>query len=96
MLNTMSRWLAGTPRRMVQGGLSMFFAGGAALFLGLLARLGDSAADAMLAERYPDLPTWFVPEGPAGYAVAATMVCWGVWAMGSGLRLAREASSRRR
>ena len=96
MLNTMSQWFAGTPRRLVQGGLSMFFAGTAAMLLGAAGPGGCGRAPSMLADRYPDLPTWFVPEGPVGYAAAATMVCWGVWAMGSGLRMAREAAGARR
>jgi hypothetical protein len=90
MLDTMTQWFAGAPRRLVQAGFSMFLAGGVGMLLAMLARLGGDDV-AALALRYPDLPTWFVPEGPAGYTVAALMVCWGVWAMGSGLRLAREA-----
>jgi hypothetical protein len=95
MFETLTQWFPATPRRLVQAGFAMFLAGGAAMFLALLARLG--AGDlGPLAERFPQLPTWFVPESPAGYTVAAMMVCWGVWAMGSGLRLAREAGTARR
>ena len=95
MLDTMTQWFAGTPRRLVQAGFSMFLAGACGMFLAVLAQLGGDGMGA-LAARYPDLPTWFVPEGPAGYTTAALMVCWGVWAMGSGLRLAREAGTGRR
>lgn len=95
MLDTMTQWVAGTPRRLVQAGFWIFLAGGAAMFLAVLARLGGDDV-AALALRYPDLPTWFVPEGPAGYTTATLMVCWGVWAMGAGLRLAREAAAGRR
>lgn len=35
---------------------------------------------------HDELPTWFVPESPAGYTVATLMVCWGIWAMGAGLQ----------
>lgn len=91
MLNTMSQW-AGSPRRMVQAGLAMFFGGTVALLLGLVAQLREDPS-LLLAERFPDLPTWWVPEGPAGYAIATTMVCWGVWALGSALRPAREADA---
>ena len=94
MFETLTQWFPATPRRLVQAGLAMFFAGGAALFLALLAGLGGDGV-AILGERYPDLPTWFVPEGPAGYTLATMMVCWGIWAMGSGLRLARGAGIRR-
>ena len=95
MLNTMTQWFAGAPRRLVQGGLSMFFAGGAALLAGLVAQVVDAQAGVALAQRFPEMPTWFVPEGPAGYTLAASLVCWGVWAMGSGLRLARAANTGR-
>lgn len=88
MLDTLTRW-AGTPRRMVQAGLASFFGGTAALLLALLAQLRADPS-VLLADRYPDLPTWWVPEGPAGYAIATTMVCWGVWAMGSALRPSRD------
>jgi len=95
MFDTLTQWFPATPRRLVQAGLAMFFAGGAAMFLALLARLGGEGL-AALGERFPELPTWLVPESPAGYTAAAMMVCWGVWAMGAGLRLAREAGSARR
>jgi hypothetical protein len=94
MFQTLTQWFPATPRRLVQAGFAMFFTGGAALFLALLAGLGGSNVGA-LGDRYPDLPTWLVPEGPAGYTTACMMVCWGVWAMGSGLRLAREAGAAR-
>ena len=78
-------------RRRVQAGLWMFFAGAIGLFAGLLAQLD---AQRSLAERFPDWPTWFVPESPAGFTAAALMVCWGVWALGDALRLARERAGR--
>ena len=77
-------------RRRVQAGLWMFFTGTIALLFALVAQLGAQAQAAPLAERFPSLPTWFVPESPAGYTAALMMVCWGVWALGQGLRSARE------
>lgn len=70
----------------------MFFAGALALLCAAAAQLGSAAAPAgtALATRYPDLPTWFVPETALGFTLAASLVCWGVWAMGAGLRLARH------
>lgn len=88
MFDSMLQWLAPTQRRMVQAGLASFFGGTVALLLALLAQLREDPT-VLLADRFPNLPTWWVPEGPAGYAIATTMVCWGVWAMGSGLRLPR-------
>ena len=93
MLNNIAAPVPVAARRRVQAGLWMFFAGAVGLFLGMLAQLGDPRAiPQALADRFPSLPTWFVPESPAGYTAAALMVCWGVWALGSGLRLAREGT----
>ena len=84
-------------RRRVQAGLGMFLAGTVALFAGVLAQMDGTAHGpaAALADRFPGWPTWFVPESPAGYTVASMMVCWGVWALGSGLRMARERAAAR-
>ena len=83
-------------RRSVQAGLWMFFAGTILLLSSLLAQVGAAGSTpATLADRFPGWPTWFVPESAAGYTVALMMVCWGVWSLGRGLQLAREASGRR-
>jgi hypothetical protein len=85
-------------RRQVQAGLWTFFAGALALFFGLVGQLqlqAQQSAAATLADRFPDWPTWFVPESPAGYTAALMMVCWGVWSLGRGLRLAREGAAAR-
>ena len=92
MLDSMLQWLAPNQRRMVQGGLASFFGGTTALLLSLLTQLRDDPT-VLLADRFPHLPTWWVPESPAGYTIATMMVCWGVWAMGSGLRLPRDADA---
>ena len=97
MLNTMSRLFLRTPRRMVQAGLSSFFAGTFALLCAALAEMGRQDAPAaadLLAERFPALPTWFVPETPTGFTMAAMLVCWGVWAMGAALRQGRDSGGR--
>ena len=84
-----------TARRSVQAGLWMFFAGTLLLLSSLLAQVGAAGSTAAtLADRFPDWPTWFVPESAAGYTMALMMVCWGVWSLGRGLQLAREASGR--
>jgi hypothetical protein len=89
MLQVLHHWFAGTPRRLVQGGLWMLFTGAAGLLVGALAQVGVGEQAALLAERFPDWPTWWVPEGAAGYTLAALLVCRGVWSLGAGLRLAR-------
>lgn len=95
MLNAMSQWLLGGPARWVRAGIWSFFAGTGALLCAIAAQFASfpGASDA-LAERFPQLPTWFVPESPAGYTVATLMVCWGIWAMGAGLQGACNRRSR--
>lgn len=86
----LTQMVSGSPRRRVQAGLWTFFTGSSGLLLGVLAQLAPGAGrPPLLAERFPDWPTWWIPEGPAGYTAAALLVCWGVWSLGAGLRLAR-------
>ncbi|WBY00674.1 hypothetical protein PE066_14520 [Ramlibacter tataouinensis] len=91
MREMLTRSFARSPARLVRTGLWMFLAGTAAL---LCAALGQLAAPVSagqdLAARFPALPTWFVPETALGFTLSATLVCWGVWAMGAGLRQARS------
>ena len=93
MLQILSQRFLRAPARLVQCGLALFFGGACALLLGMVAQLGDGGSPAGLAERFPAIPTWFVPEGAAGFTAATVLVCWGVWAMGAGLRQARERQS---
>lgn len=96
MLNNVSAGAIDAARRRVQAGLWMFFAGAVGLLLAAMARIAEKPASAgLLADRFPSWPTWFVPETAAGYTAAVMLVCWGVWAMGSGLRLAREGARAR-
>ncbi|WP_332814245.1 hypothetical protein [Ramlibacter sp.] len=96
MFAHLSRALARSPARLVRMGIWMFFAGAIALVCAALAQVAgpEQALGLALAARYPWLPTWFVPETALGFTVAATLVCWGVWAMGAGLRLARTGRRR--
>lgn len=78
MLNATHQWFAHSPRRLIVAGLWMFFAGAVLLLLGLAAQLMSPDAH------------WLLPDGALGFTAAATLVCWGVWAMGSGLCEARS------
>ena len=80
MLDSITFSVAGTPARLVRSGFLGFFAGAVALLLGAMAPVIDVAGGA--------LPAW-VPESPLALTAAALLVCWGVWAMGTGLRQAR-------
>ena len=94
--NTATSPVSPAARRSVQAGLWMFFAGTLLLLSSLLTQVGAAGSTAAtLADRFPDWPTWFVPESAAGYTMALMMVCRGVWSLGRGLQLAREASGRR-
>ena len=33
-----------------------------------------------LAEAYPGIPTWFIPEGPFGFIIAVVLVACGLYA----------------
>lgn len=95
MLDNITARVPDAARRRVQAGLWMFFAGAAGLLLAAIAQLGaDPAHPAALVDRFPAWPTWFVPESAAGYTAAVLLVCWGVWSLGAGLRLARDGARR--
>jgi hypothetical protein len=82
MLNALLCWFSHHPRRLVVLGLWLFFAGALLLLSGALALMAGVA-----------LPG--IPASPMGFTAAASLVCWGVWALGSGLRLRRgEAQPR--
>jgi hypothetical protein len=78
----LTRCFAASPRRLVRGGLALFFLGTAILLAAVAAQLVPAAS------------AWFVPDGALGYTAAASLVCWGVWAMGAGLRQARAQRTR--
>jgi hypothetical protein len=91
MLEALSRWFLRAPARLVRAGLWMFFAGTAALGCAAAAQLFLAAPGGVLADRFPPWATWFVPESATGFTAACILVCWGVWAMGAGLRQARTS-----
>jgi hypothetical protein len=86
MLDRITHSITGTPARLVRSGLAGFIAGTCALLLAALAQVVDGIDGA--------LPAWAVPDSSLGLTAAALLVCWGVWAMGSGLRVARDGRQR--
>jgi hypothetical protein len=74
MLNALTQWFCRSPRRLVLLGLCFFF-------LGALLMLGGAVAQAVA------VPLPLVPESAWGFTASASLVCWGVWALGAGLRL---------
>lgn len=87
------KWLrariARSPRRVLVIGKTVFLAGSVLILGAVFARaaLMNLNADRVtaklapvqtLAEAWPGYPTWLVPEGPAGFALAAVLVLLGM------------------
>ena len=81
--------IARSPRRAVALGKAVFLAGAILILGAVFARAGLMGANedralaklpAMrtLVEAYPQYPTWMVPEGPVGFAIAAVLVLVGM------------------
>ena len=81
--------IARNPRQALLVGKVLFLAGsililGAVFARAALMNLNAGRTDAKLpllhtlAQAYPQYPTWIVPEGPVGYAVAALLVLVGM------------------
>ena len=82
-------FVARSPRRAMVLGKVLFLAGcililGAAFARAALSSINTERAEAKLpalralAEAYPQYPTWIVPEGPLGFAIAALLVLVGM------------------
>lgn len=81
--------IARHPRHALVLGKALFLAGSILVLAAVFARAGLVALNAertqaglaalrRLAEAFPQYPTWIVPEGPVGYAVAAVLVLAGM------------------
>lgn len=88
-MNWLRTRIGKAPRQATILGKTLFLAGAILILGAVFARaslLGINAdrADAKLplfqglAEAYPDLPTWIVPEGPLGYTIATVLVLAGM------------------
>jgi len=86
------------PRRYLVLGKASLLAGAILIVSAVFARGGLVALNAeraearlpalrTLAEAYPQYPTWFVPEGPAGFGLSAVLVL-----VGTGLAVMAEAA----
>lgn len=89
------------PRRALIIGKTLLLAGSILIVGAVFARAGlvntnADRADArlpplrMLAEAYPQYPTWVVPEGPVGFGISAVLVLAGM-----GLTLLAEQAGKR-
>lgn len=81
--------IARSPRRALVLGKVLLLAGAILVVGAVFARAGLMGVNAdrsetglpalhTLAEAYPQYPTWFVPEGPVGFAISAVLVLAGV------------------
>jgi hypothetical protein len=82
-------WVARSPKRAVVIGKTLLLAGAVLVLGAVFARAGlmginsDRAQAGQpplrtLAQAYPQYPTWLVPEGPVGFALAAVLVLAGM------------------
>jgi hypothetical protein len=89
-------------------GRGLFSLGGLLIVLGLIGRVAKTGVNTIrergnlpsfstLAELYPTLPVWFVPEGPLGFILAALFAALGVYlALQARVILRLTAPSRRK
>lgn len=80
MFHAFTQWFCQNPGRLVAFGLCLFFAGTVLMLGGAVAQMVT-------------LQSALVPDSPLGFTACASLVCWGVWAMGSGLRLRRTEAA---
>jgi hypothetical protein len=79
-----------SPRMWRVAGAAAFNIAGLFIVCGLIGRaaltamaaagaIGKQSDPATLAQMYPTLPTWWIPEGPIGYVTAALIAVGGAW-----------------
>lgn len=87
-MDWLRRQIAGSPKRAMVLGKSLFLVGCILVLGAVFARAGLSTVNAeradaklpplhRLAEAWPQSPTWIVPEGPLGFGIAAALVLAG-------------------
>lgn len=97
-MDWLRRQIAGSPKRAMVLGKSLFLVGCILVLGAVFARAGLSTVNAeradaklpplRLAQAWPKSPTWIVPEGPLGFGIAAALVLAGavVTSMADGAR----------
>lgn len=90
MYEALLNYFLNSPTRLINAGKGLFFSGAGLLFVGQYSRVGPIAISAatrltgktaeplMLADMYPTIPTWWVPETGWGYTFAAFLICTGL------------------
>ncbi|RYZ00911.1 MAG: hypothetical protein EOO24_15925 [Comamonadaceae bacterium] len=88
-MNRLRSRIGKSPRHATILGKALLLAGAILILGAVFARAGligingdrtqaKLPAFQTLAEAYPQYPTWFVPEGPLGYTIAALLVLAGM------------------
>lgn len=101
MLEQITYFFMSRPTRMIALGQTLLKAGIAIIGFALLANIGTSAmeiivslngqlgTDKSLAEIYPTLPTWWIPESFIGTVPAIMLVIAGLWLNATGEQINR-------
>lgn len=105
MLEQITYFFMSRPTRMITLGQLLLKAGISIIGFALLAKIGTSATefivslngqlvtDKSLAEIYPTLPTWWIPESFIGTVPAIMLVIAGLWLSATGAQINRYIRS---
>jgi len=100
MLERIEDYFLTEPERLVGLGSALFYLGGWLILCGLVGRVasavngigalgGHAGAVKTLADIYPSLPTWWVPESIIGAVPALFIIAIGFWLNQTGKRICR-------
>ena len=101
MLERLKDYFLAEPERFIGQGRAMVYLGVGLIMFGLVGNVATSAANGIgisggnagavktLADIYPSLPTWWVPESIIGALPAIVITAIGVWLILTGKRVRR-------
>ena len=101
MLDQFMDYFLMKPKRMISLGRFLFNIGCIVIVIALIAHIGTTATGIMgalggaigqeksLAEMYPALPTWWIPESIIGAIPALALIAVGIWLNLSGKQVQR-------
>jgi hypothetical protein len=107
MLERLEDYFLTEPERLIGLGRALVYLGGMLIMFGLVGHVATSAANGIgiigghadtvktLADIYPSLPTWWVPESIIGALPAIVTSALGIWLTLTGKRLRRLIGRRR-
>jgi Flp pilus assembly protein protease CpaA len=105
-MNWFSRIIAASPKQALVAAKALLLVGGLLVIAGMYGRsqlieVNQARTEQnlppfrALAESHPDLPTWFVPEGPVGFIVAGGIVMLAIFLATRAKQAADAAWARR-